>query len=57
MGDGNNQDLLFVPQKATDMQFATIYLTAGKSYTMIVYARTADGKVAAFSVSKLVTIN
>jgi len=32
-------------------------LTTGKSYTMIVYARTADGKVATFSVSKLITIN
>ena len=32
-------------------------LTTGKSYTMKVYARTADGKVATFSVSKFVTIN
>ena len=32
-------------------------LTAGKSYTMTVYARTADGELATFSVSKLVTIN
>jgi hypothetical protein len=32
-------------------------LTAGKSYTLKVYASTANNEVASFSVSKLVTIN